>query len=174
MRYKAERVYQKPRFWDRILLKQEITLLFIKEKNMNILFVCTGNTCRSPMAEVMMIELLKEKGIKGVEVSSAGTSVSFSSGASYNSIMTMAKKNIDLTSHTSRMLTDGMLSAADAVYTMTRSQAAMVKRMFPGFSGKVRPLAERDITDPFGGDLDEYQTCADEIYAGLLNILGGL
>ena len=119
-------------------------------------------------------ELLKEKGIKGVEVSSAGTSVSFSSGASYNSIMTMAKKNIDLTSHTSRMLTDGMLSAADAVYTMTRSQAAMVKRMFPGFSGKVRPLAERDITDPFGGDLDEYQTCADEIYAGLLNILGGL
>ncbi|MBQ3378922.1 MAG: low molecular weight protein arginine phosphatase [Clostridia bacterium] len=141
---------------------------------MNILFVCTGNTCRSPMAEVMMIELLKEKGIKDVWVSSAGTAASFPSGASYNSIMTMAKKNIDLTSHTSRMLTDGMLEAADAVYTMTRSQSMQIKRMFPQFSHKVRPLAANDITDPFGGDLYEYQACADEIYEGLLNILGGL
>ncbi|MBR2743667.1 MAG: low molecular weight protein arginine phosphatase [Clostridia bacterium] len=141
---------------------------------MNILFVCTGNTCRSPMAEVMMIELLKEKGIKGVEVSSAGTAVSFQSGASYNSIMTMAKRNIDLSSHTSRMITDGMLASADAVYTMTRSQSEFLKRMFPEYSNKVRPLAPRDISDPFGGDLDEYQACADEIYAGLLNVLGGI
>ena len=125
------------------------------------------------MAEVMMIELLKEKGIKGVDVSSAGISVFSPSGASYNSIMTMAKKNIDLSSHTSRALTDGMLDAADAVYTMTGAQKDYICRMFPQYAHKVHMLANHDVMDPFGGDLDEYQACADEINDGLLRLLGG-
>ena len=121
-----------------------------------------------------MIELLKEKGIKDVDISSAGISVFSQSGASYNSIMTMAKKDIDLTSHTSRALTDGMLDAADAVYTMTRAQKDYIDRLFPQYAQKVHMLGERDVMDPFGGDLDEYQACADEIYEGLCRILGGL
>jgi len=141
---------------------------------MNILFVCTGNTCRSPMAEVMMIELLKEKGIKDVDVSSAGISVFGQSGASYNSVMTMAKRNIDLTSHTSRALTDGMLDAADMVFTMTRSQRDTIKRILPQYAKKVQMLNDTDVSDPFGGDLDEYQDCADEIYEGLLRIVDEL
>ncbi len=141
---------------------------------MNILFVCTGNTCRSPMAEVMMIELLKEKRIKNVEVSSAGTSVFMPSGASYNAILTVAKRNIDLTSHTSRNIDAGMLESADAVYTMTGAQKELLSHIFPQYAKKINTLLEHDVSDPFGGDEEEYKNCADEIYQGLEKIIGGI
>ncbi len=134
---------------------------------MNILFVCTGNTCRSPMAEVMMIELLKKQGKKDVDVSSAGISVYTSTGASYNAILTMAKRDIDLSSHTSRQINAGMIEAADVVYTMTRSHRETLCRLYPKYSDKILTLNSTDVSDPFGGDLEEYQACADEIYAGL-------
>lgn len=141
---------------------------------MNILFVCTGNTCRSPMAETMCIELLKTKMRRDVEVASAGTSVYLPSGASYNSIMAMAERNIDLSSHTSRPITSGSLEWADAIYCMTKGQANLVKTMYPDYQHKVFTLSQNDISDPFGGSLEEYKLCANQIFEAVKAIVEGL
>lgn len=107
----------------------------------NILFVCTGNTCRSSMAEAMFKVMLKDAGLD-IEVASAGTSVFFQGGASAQAVEVMGERGIDLSGHSSRQIVNEDIKKADLILTMTQVHKQTVQEMVPEFSGKVFTLKE--------------------------------
>lgn len=130
-----------------------------------VIFICTGNTCRSPMAEALFKKLLTDKGITDIEVSSAGLMTADGLPASENSVKAMAEIGMDISAHRSRQLTAEMLNGAVAV-TMTAAQAQMLKN----FTDSVMAMPS-EIPDPYGGSLDEYVSCRDAIAAVLPEVL---
>lgn len=120
-----------------------------------ILFVCTGNTCRSPMAEGYLKSLKKS----GYEIISRGLSADGSS-VSENSAKVMLEKGVDISSHLSRQMTYEDAEGADAIVCMSSSHADLLEAL--GFDKlKIHILG---IVDPYGGDLDTYRACRDEIF----------
>ena len=127
---------------------------------MKITVVCTGNTCRSPMAAALLGSLLSE-----AEVSSAGIYAENGAPASENAVAAMAARGVDISSHRARKLT-GADAEADMVICMTRRHKAAVKAMFPG--ARAYTLTELageygDVPDPYGGGPAEYESCAGEL-----------
>lgn len=135
-----------------------------------IIFVCTGNTCRSPMAEAIANKLFKEKNIVCV-VSSRGLSVSLEMPISENSAKALKAHGIEYTSHTAAPLTEDDIVSADLILTMTRRLKNMLLTFAPSLRTKVYSIYEyitgedRDINDPFGQDYCAYENCFNELYA---------
>jgi len=130
-----------------------------------VVFVCTGNTCRSPMAEALARSMLHPTE-DSIIFSSAGTSALPHMPASRNAISVMQMEGIDITGHTSQMLTGEMIANADLLLAMTDTHANIIKLFSP--TANVETLgafagADEDVLDPFGGDLDEYRACAEQI-----------
>lgn len=126
---------------------------------MNVIFVCTGNTCRSPMAEYY----LKSKNLDGVNVISRG----FSGGDSANekSIAVMKEVGIDISNHISKSITADEVQNADAIICMTESHRQMLL-LYGADNSKLYVLGD-GIADPFGCDIDTYRTCRDEIFSNI-------
>lgn len=124
----------------------------------NILFVCTGNTCRSPMAAA----ILKSKAIPGVEVKSAGVYAAEGSKASLHAQQVLREQGINDT-HESALLTDEHIKWADYVLAMTSDHKRAILDRFYGAEGKTFTLKEFagdsaiDIIDPYGGPLEVYR-----------------
>lgn len=134
-----------------------------------ILFVCTGNVCRSPMAMGFLREKLRRAGLEGeYRVHSAGVwGLESQSPATYACEM-MAKRGIDISDHRGHDLTPEDVEEAALILTMERGQAEAISLEFPQHAHKVHLLSEMagrhyDIHDPYGGPLDEYRQCAAEI-----------
>lgn len=141
----------------------------------NVLMVCSGNTCRSPMAEALMRRMLadrmqcpeEELPDRGYHVESAGTGAMFGAQASPGAVAAMRARGIDIAGHRSTPLTVEQVNRADVVLTMTGAHAETVRAMAPHAQERVHRIDDTDITDPVGGGDDEYGRCAERIEQAL-------
>ena len=124
-----------------------------------ILFVCTGNTCRSPMAEGILNKLVGERNLD-VFAKSAGISAAEGSPASVNSVKACEEIGVDISRHRSTQLTNQMFYEADEVVPMTKTHQIIMQ---DAFKNREKILPALDVPDPFGGDLEEYRLCRNRI-----------
>ena len=143
-----------------------------------ILFVCSGNTCRSPMAEVLARAILaqmhgtvpeKVEQELGIQFLSAGTYANDFSPASPNARHAMNAVGLSLAQHISRPVTPALLEYADLIYAMTPAHCRQMTSIMPEISHKIFTLARTSggISDPYGGSIEVYETCARQIREAL-------
>lgn len=136
---------------------------------MNIVFVCTGNTCRSPMAAALATRLFADSGITDVNVYSAGVMAVAGAKASAGSLKAMNDFGIDLSNHRSTPLSS-ILAKDDSVFlALSDSHLTYIRNLYPEAEAHLlsdyasEGRESRSIFDPFGGDLATYRQSASEI-----------
>ena len=138
-----------------------------------IIFICTGNTCRSPMAEGLFRAHNGEEKT-GLAALSAGMYTSDGLPASGNAVTAAAELGADITSHRSRMLTPELAREAKYLVCMTGAHYDRLCELFPDCADKIFTLLPEDISDPFGGDLATYRRSAAEIDKGVQAVIESL
>lgn len=141
------------------------------EKTGHILFVCTANTCRSPMAAALFRHALaiEPEPLKSLEVASAGVSALTGYPAANNAIEAMRKVGVCLTNHRSQRVTQDLLDRSLAVFCMTEAHRAMLGLQFEPVPQRLHLMREfvedpdRDIPDPFGLNLAAYEASRDSM-----------
>ena len=134
-----------------------------------VLFVCTANQCRSPMAEALLKSLAAQHGeADRWQIQSAGTWAEAGRPATQLSQVVMQQRGIDLSAHRSRLVDADLLADAALILVMTRHHQEALQAEFPAAQGKVLLLSQLidrrfDIEDPFGGSLDDYELCATDL-----------
>lgn len=143
-----------------------------------IVLVCTGNTCRSPMAETLLRELFRIKFGREdlVRVISAGVAAADGFGASSQAVEVMGQRGLDLTGHSSRSLDDELMNVADVILTMTRGHRSAILAAWPELESRVQTLRRDggDISDPVGMPVEVYESCAQQIDEELKAWIEGL
>lgn len=140
---------------------------------MKIMFVCTGNTCRSPMAEFLFRKLI---GDRDIEVSSAGLSAIKNSKANEYAINVGKLYGLDLTKHKSTKINDSNIDEMDLILCAETFHKNQLKKDYPylkiytikEFAGEVNDI---DLEDPYGGGLNAYLMCIKEIEKNLKIII---
>ena len=137
---------------------------------MKILFICTGNICRSAMAEGILKKLVKERNLN-IEVSSAGICAETGTYATYYAISVAKNYDVDLSTHRATNLSEVKIEEIDLVLCMTKSHVQYILENIPNCSNKVFTLKDyvhmnkhsSDIMDPWGYDQSIYEHCISEI-----------
>lgn len=135
-----------------------------------VLFVCTGNLCRSPLARALFARLAAEAGLP-VEALSAGLYASPGARPPAEALAIAKEAGLDLTGHAAAPVSREVFEASDLVLVVERFQASELRDLFPRDAGKIRLLSEfaagrhrgREIADPFGRSLPHYRSSLEEI-----------
>ena len=141
-------------------------------KTMKIMFVCTGNTCRSAMAEGLAIKLIKEKKLN-IEVHSAGIFASDGEHASYNSVAIMKEYDVDIALHKSTSIQNSNIQNMDLILCATKTHKANLILAYNNLKEKIFTMKEYaeldnngqdlDVKDPWGLNINTFRMCAAEI-----------
>ena len=146
---------------------------------MKLLFVCTGNTCRSPLAEAIARRIAAERGLD-IEVGSAGTSAWEGAPASDGSLLVGIERGLDVNGHRARQLTREMVAETDLLIAMGPHHLERIEAL--GGEGKSYLLttyashgeSTRPVSDPMGGDLSVYRATTDELEREIRRVLDRL
>lgn len=144
---------------------------------MIVLLVCTGNTCRSPMGEMLLKKIVAEKlncpipelEQRGVVIASAGVAAVPGCAASIEAVEVLQDRGLDISKHESQPLTDKLVRHADLIFTMTGGHRHAILRRWPEASSRTFTLRPDggDINDPIGGPKELYRECADQVERAL-------
>src|SRR6266436_378279 len=143
-----------------------------------VLFVCTGNVCRSPMAEGIFRHAVQGRG--DYRVFSAGLGAMEGQPPSHYAVQSVKELGIDISAQRSRMLTPELVRQADFIFGMTHNHIDTVMLLYPFAAEKTfmlrefdetLDLFEKDISDPIGGSYDVYLSCRDQIEQGIASLL---
>ena len=139
---------------------------------MKIMFICTGNICRSAMAEGIMKKLVKERNIDA-EIYSCGIYAETGDYVTYNAEEAVKEYNVDITSHRATNIRESNIEKMDLILCATISHKQSVLYLYPNLQGKVFTMKEyanidkdrqdMDIKDPWGYDMNVYKNCVKEI-----------
>ncbi len=143
-----------------------------------VLFVCTGNICRSPMASALLLREWKGRtGIPNLEVVSAGLAAVDGERASGHARTVMREAGIDLDSHVSSFLSEELVAGASLILVMSRQHRMQLLHRYPGAASKTFLLKEfagmagnPEVADPYGGSLEDYRRIYEELRAGIARI----
>lgn len=127
----------------------------------NILVICIGNICRSPMAEALLQQRFPEKNID-----SAGIGALVGNGADPASIKIMQDQNIDITDHIAKQMDEYLAHKADLIFTMSDSQTKWIEERWPFCRGKTFKLghwSDKDIADPYKHEMSAFMTAYNDI-----------
>lgn len=147
-------------------------------KMKNVLFICTGNTCRSPMAQAIFNDICKKENLD-MKAESAGVATVDGLCANKNAIDTMASYGIDISAHKTRFLPNIKLNNYDLFVTMNYDQATLVESLgIPRGMIKVLQKPSTDkydfemgIADPYGKDLQAYKKCAEDLRVAITDLI---
>ncbi len=148
------------------------------------MFVCTGNTCRSPMAEAIFRKMLADR-LKcredelmdhGYVVLSAGLAAHRGASANPDAVTLLRREGIDLSEHESQPVTEELLFHCDYIFTMTRSHRDALLSSYPELADQIKLLSpeNQDVPDPIGAGIDEYFRCKETITNHLQRLLEGI
>lgn len=143
-----------------------------------IIFVCTGNTCRSPMAEKLGEKIVEEKGMQ-ILFLSRGISVFIPEPANNNAIKAMKPYGVNLKQHISKNFDEIDAQESALILTMTMRHKAHLLKQFPNLEGNIFGIKEYvgetgDIVDPYGMELEEYHACATQLIGIITKIIDRL
>ena len=135
----------------------------------HVMMVCTGNMCRSPLAEAILRAEFERLGVEGFQVSSAGTGAWEGRAPSDGAMLVALEHGLDIAGHRSRHLSRGLVEQADVIFTMSRSHSGRAEKLggdgrvflLGEYAGKKRSKAEVD--DPYGEALDVYRATFDQL-----------